>query len=242
MPVLSINRSTSLPLPTPRELAESRRYTLNKPGNLNPDTYLMYWQGQALVIKDCHDRPAWIRPMLRWLLDREVKMYRRLQGSGIAPEFLGYIGRDAIALEFLPAESISRVEPEQRAEAARSMSDTLRQLHEFGIFHMDLRSGGNILISDGKAHLIDFASAVYAGALLRPLRPLLRAWDRYGLRKWRQRAQGLKSRRRRRASTALTRQRLAPAPRPEPFRGGKSHRWPRQPQQPRLQQAKNADR
>jgi tRNA A-37 threonylcarbamoyl transferase component Bud32 len=62
----------------------------------------------------------------------------------LTPRFLGFIDADAIAIEFVEGQPISRLAPKPAARAARQLSRALRCLHASGMYHLDLRSGGNI--------------------------------------------------------------------------------------------------
>jgi RIO-like serine/threonine protein kinase len=62
------------------------------------------------------------------------------------------------------------------------------QMHARGVYHLDLRNRGNVLVDDsGRPTLLDFASSVMVrpdGVVEKLLRPLLSWWDRRGVTKW----------------------------------------------------------
>lgn len=170
-------------------LAQTLRMPLKKkPSALNADTYALNWQQEMIVIKDCRYRPKLARPLIRWLLRRECKAYQRLYGTELVPEWLGWLDKDAFMLRYVPSIPISKLDTRQLIQANLKLQKSVEILHERRLFHMDLRSGGNILVAPGgRAYLVDLASMVKLKPWAAPFAWCFRRWDEYGLQKWRRR-------------------------------------------------------
>lgn len=159
----------------------------------NPDVFLVELPCGRAVVKDFAPRGRLVRRLLApWIQAREVRAYRALAGCQAVPRFLGCIDRLAFAVEYRPGRRMSRklagrVPPDFPDQLERAVRD----LHERGVVHLDLRHRSNVLVGDeGRPILIDFASALCLrpGSLLaRVLLPLLAALDLRAVRKWRQR-------------------------------------------------------
>jgi len=157
-----------------------------------PDLYKVEVGGQIFMVKDVRRRNFFLRWTLGlWLIQKEWKIYSRLNGLKGIPQPVERIDRFAFAMEYIPGKAIDRDEtlsPSFFLELER----VLREVHSRGVVHMDLRHKGNILVSDeGKPFLIDFNSSFSfkdGGLLHRFFFPLLRWVDYGGLLKLKERA------------------------------------------------------
>lgn len=171
--------------PGREDLGQSSRTLFNKPSLLNPDTYWIKWQGKRVVVKDCRHRPAWARPIIRWLLRRESAAYQRLSCARFLPKWLGWVDDDAFAVQYVDALPISSIDEDVRLSAYNNLRKAIDTLNRHLFFHLDLRSSGNILVTGtGQIYVIDLASTLHLRLWSAPLAPLFRAWDCYGLSKW----------------------------------------------------------
>lgn len=129
------------------------------------DIYALTWEGAEVLLKDFSGRPWWIRKLWAPLvLGREFRALRRLRGVNGIPELLGRAGPCAILIERLQARRLPRNKDEDKSppEFFDRAADLLRELHERGIAHGDLRRL-NILTDDRhRPYLIDFATSVTA--------------------------------------------------------------------------------
>ena len=121
---------------------------------------------------------------------REWKVYSRLVGVRGIPGGAGRIDRFAFALEFIPGKAIQRDEALPRSFFV-DLGRILKEVHERGVVHLDLRHKGNILASDeGEPFLIDFNWSLAferKGFLYHVLFPLLKWVDKGGFLKLKQR-------------------------------------------------------
>src|SRR5690606_2418709 len=139
-----------------------------------------------LVIKDYSHCPAIVRKTVgRLFIAHEAKTLKRLQGiQGVAPQ--GYKLSDLmLAYPYTEGSSLSVLRRRgKRLPPAffRELEGTVRQMHQRGVVHLDMRNLGNILCGqDGRPYLIDFQSALSFARLPRWLQPLLRATDLSGV-------------------------------------------------------------
>lgn len=152
---------------------------------------LVRWGPRELVVKDFAGRAPWLRATLgRWLVAREIRAYRALDGHPAVPRFLGRLDPHAFAIEHRPGRRLSR----QRAgelppDFVDRLARAVRGMHARGVVHLDLRHRSNVLADEaGSPVLIDFASAVCLSPERWPERLLLRVLahlDERALAKWR---------------------------------------------------------
>ncbi len=163
---------------------------LNRGGWGNGDVYLAQKDGRRLIIKAYADSP-WIK---RWmgdvLLRREKRAYHALQGVTGVPELVECNERKRfLVITHIDGERINhRITRDNRQQLLKNLNAVVERMHRRGIYHLDLRNSGNILVDrDNRVYLIDFASAVIftgRGVLSRWLSRPFYWFDRYGHSKW----------------------------------------------------------
>ncbi|KAG6867139.1 hypothetical protein C0993_006393 [Termitomyces sp. T159_Od127] len=89
-------------------------------------------------------------------LDSETSAYQRIQNHDIGPKFLGHLTEEGRVIGF----AVERITNCQHAspEDLALCQQALSKLHQLGIKHGDINKH-NFLIHDGRATLIDFATA-----------------------------------------------------------------------------------
>ena len=173
------------------ELARHTTAVLNRGNSRNPDVLLVEVDGRQLVVKDFAPRDAWVRTTIgRWITAREIRALRALDGLPSVPRFLGSIDSLAFAVEYRPGRRMSRkLAGRVPPEFLGGLETALREMHQRGVAHLDLRHRSNVLVGeDGDPILIDFGSALTfrPGSLLaRWLLPLLGRIDFAAVEKWR---------------------------------------------------------
>jgi hypothetical protein len=133
--------------------------------------------GADWIFKDFSSRAWWVRNGLgRFLLGREVRALRRLEGLHGIPSQAFRVDAFAMAARYVPGRTLGRVETEDRQMSAAflaALEALLQQVHARGIVHLDTRGGGNLLMMpDGAPGIIDFQAA------------LSTRWMPAGLRRW----------------------------------------------------------
>jgi len=166
---------------------------LNIGNTRNPDVLLVETGAGVAIVKDFSTRAPWIRRFLGpWLNRREIRAYRALADHPAVPRLLGILDEMAFVVEFRPGRFLRRrlaheIDPEFLSE----LDAAIREMHERGVVHLDLRHRTNVLLGeDGHPVLIDFASAICASPgskIARILTGTLGVIDRYAFSKWRER-------------------------------------------------------
>lgn len=186
-----------------------RTVTLQRAGGaLKADVTLTRYRGETVV---CKDYRRWqhtaLAPVARYLMTREARMLRRLDGWAHTPDFNGFDGHYAFYMSAI--DGLELGEAHRRGVPVRygEIQRVVGELHHFHITHNDLRWTNIMVASDGRLVLIDMASAFHA-APRRPLHPImnrLRRTDMAGTLKFKRRLTG--------RSLTPTEQRLKAAPR-----------------------------
>jgi len=127
--------------------------------------------GRQRVVKDCISLPLYSRWIARFLMGRERRLMRRLEGIRGFPVVRERIDRNAFSMDVMHGSVLS---PDNFRLAPRRIADQLLELvekmHDRGVFHLDLRQRQNILLGQGLEVLIlDFG----AGWAPNPLARLL---------------------------------------------------------------------
>jgi len=136
---------------------------LSRGGWGNPDVFLVDGKQGRCVVKDFSPRSARVRRWLApWLLRREERAYRRLEGLVAVPRLLGRVDEEALVFEYRPGVLLSRsLAGHLSPEFVPELEDAVREMHRRGVVHLDLRHRSNILAGrDGHPVLLDFASAL----------------------------------------------------------------------------------
>jgi serine/threonine protein kinase len=177
--------------PARSALADATERVLNRGGWSNPDVLLVRHAGRPLVVKDFAARGRFVRRWLApWLCARELRAWRALDGHPAVPRLFGPIDRLAFAVEYRPGQTLfsGRLQPVPEGFLAQ-LEAAVAEMHRRGVVHLDLRNRTNVLRDEGgRPVLIDFGSALVfrpGSFLARWLLPLLAAFDRRALRKWR---------------------------------------------------------
>ncbi len=149
------------------------------------------WRGVRCVVKDLAPMSPWLRRLYgRRQLAREARLLEKLAGTGLAPRLLARLGRDALAVEFVPARHKylrRKIPRDEMREVLEHLRRTVARMHRLGVVHLDLRQRKNILIPRrGQVVLVDFESARdLSGPLARrTLLPLLARIDESAVSKW----------------------------------------------------------
>lgn len=141
-----------------RQDLERGRFTpIQKDRWCKPDISRVDVGDHRFIVKDVSGKSFFYRWTLGFLaIRREWKVYSRLVGVRGIPGGAGRIDRFAFALEFIPGKAIQRDEALPRSFFV-DLGRILKEVHERGVVHLDLRHKGNILASDeGEPFLIDF--------------------------------------------------------------------------------------
>ncbi len=125
----------------------------------------------GLIAKDFLDSEPWYRYTLgRWLLGREERIYRRLEGIEGIPGRVARPHSDLLVMEYLAgACDLKKVPLDQLPwSALEQLRALLEAIHSRGVVHFDIGhdSNGdygretNLLWREGRLYLIDFAGSL----------------------------------------------------------------------------------
>lgn len=119
---------------------------------------------------------------LKWGLDqkddyflrKEAVWLKRIHPHSFFIHSLIYEGQFLLLLEYIHGESLSKVlqgskqrslfTANKRAQFLQSLFESVKELHERGIVHGDLKAANVILVNETEARLIDFAAASWIGS------------------------------------------------------------------------------
>lgn len=166
---------------------------INRGGWGNGDVYSARVTSGPVIIKSYLNQSRMERAIGRILVRRETTAYRKLAGLPGVPGLVKSADPHTLILEQIEAERISnQMLAERGAAVIESMDRLLTSMHDRGVYHMDLRNQGNILVdAESQVWLIDFASRVILkprGLLDRTFGRACLFFDEYGASKWRGRA------------------------------------------------------
>lgn len=119
-----------------------------------------------VVVKDFAARPWIVRVLIGpWHLDREERAYARLRAVEGVPRLVGRIDRQAIAIEYVPGPTLAASRPGDLPATFFDRLDALvAALHAAGVAHADLHRHDVLVGPDGRPRIVDFSTAVIAGA------------------------------------------------------------------------------
>jgi len=115
----------------------------------------------SLTTLDSSPPPIFIAKIARWeweipRIERETQVYYVLQGTGMAPRFLGHIAEHGRVIGVL-LEKVERVR-EAGIEDLASCEEAVERLHTLGFVHGDLNRF-NFLVGKDSIKLIDFENS-----------------------------------------------------------------------------------
>ena len=182
-----------LALPRREDLEQRTVSFLNHGNSRNPDVYLIAAGERQVVVKDFLPRGWWIRSTWgRFSIWNEMATYRALADHPSVPTLIGPVDELAFVVEYRPGQRMTRrLRGRVSAEFPDELARAIRDMHEQGVIHLDLRHRSNVMVGeDGHPVLIDFASAIRfrpGSWAHRWIMPLLSWIDMGALRKWQDR-------------------------------------------------------
>ena len=116
--------------------------------------------GKQLIIK----APTgwWLNRFIRrMMLRNEYKVYSRISHIEGIPRCLSFLDGSYLVLEFIDGIPVRRAEISDRGFFFEAFLNLVKQLHNAGVAHTDLKKKDNILVVQGrKPYVIDFGAAV----------------------------------------------------------------------------------
>ena len=144
--------------------AEEKGTVLRKPTSTRPAILLLEENGKRAIMKDFSKNRFLYRNVVgRFLVWREGKAYRKLEGIQGVPALYRIIDGTALVIEAIPGNDMESLE--KMKGPPESFFDALSQLislcHERGVAHCDLKRAPNtILGNDGRPYIVDWAASI----------------------------------------------------------------------------------
>jgi serine/threonine protein kinase len=134
-----------------------------------------------VVVKDYRGNGILFRNVVgRFLVWRETKVLRRLQGLEGVPALHGRVHGLALIMEALPGRPVEGLEHERPLPPAffDRLRDLVEAFHARGVAHCDLKRAPNILVGEkGEPYVVDWSAAI-AASEFRPF-PLSLVYRRF---------------------------------------------------------------
>lgn len=126
----------------------------------NQGTILLYpHAGRDLIIKTAMGRGLLLK-LRQKTLKREHQAYLRLQGLAGVPECYGLIDGRYLVLEHIRGRPYRDASWQERDQWFAELLHVLRAMHARGVSHGDLKSKGNLLVTDDERPcIVDFGTA-----------------------------------------------------------------------------------
>jgi tRNA A-37 threonylcarbamoyl transferase component Bud32 len=170
------------------QLATAERELLRDGRFANARVERVRIDGVDWIFKDFSSRAFLVRQGIgRFLLQREVRALRRLEGIPGVPSRAFRVDAFAMAARFVPGRTLARVEAAQvSTDYLVALEALLGQVHARGLVHLDTRGGGNLLMTPvGTPGIIDFQAALSTRWMPAAMRTWFEAMDLSGVyKKW----------------------------------------------------------
>ena len=134
-----------------------------------PEVVLVRVGSRQAVLKDFSRSAVWFGRVLGPLLAyREARALALLDGIRGVPRLLRKVSMRALLIEHIDGIPARAIPPGSvTPELFDKLEELVRAIHERGVAHCDLRSGGNIVVnSAGQPYLVDFVSHTVRGTPL----------------------------------------------------------------------------
>jgi predicted Ser/Thr protein kinase len=140
------------------EAARQRRHLLGR--GYQAAIYLWGSGDFRLVIKAA---TGWwpLRLVRQWMLHREYRAYRLLEGVAGVPRCYGLLAGRYLVLEFVPGQPRHEAAIADRPAFFAELFATIQEMHRRGVAHGDIQKRDNLLVVEGRHPcILDFGAAV----------------------------------------------------------------------------------
>ena len=166
------------------DLDRAAPHVLNRGRWANATVLLYMHAGVQYVVKDFCACPFLYRETFgRFMVRRELSALEGLRGLSGVPAGVFRVDAYALAYRFVPGIEMADAGPDRATpEYFRALESVVLAMHRRDVAHLDLRYGGNILVSDADTPLIvDFQSHVKLAGLPGFIRKMLESVDLAGV-------------------------------------------------------------
>ena len=137
---------------------------LRKPSSTRPAVWVLEQNGLRVVVKDFRGNRFLYRNIVgRFLIWREKRAYIRLKGVKGVPVLHREVGGLALVLEEMQGRSLENLDLETQLseDFFKKLRDLVKEVHERGLAHCDLKRASNVLLgTDGRPYIVDWSSAI----------------------------------------------------------------------------------
>ena len=150
---------------TRNEIESNTISLIRTAGGTRPDLRIVEIDGRRVAVKDFQRSDPLFRLLIGPLLiGREGKALSRLTDVPGAPKLVQLVDRYGLALEHIDGKNLKEVTDPIPDGFFDKLIEVVNTIHGRGIAHCDLRTSGNVMITnDGKPCIVDFAACVMRG-------------------------------------------------------------------------------
>lgn len=163
------------------DLSLKRGNRLRAPSSTRPAIWIVEEKGVRAVVKDFSANRFLFRHTVgRFLIWREGKAYRKLNGVKGVPAFFKVIDGLALVVQEIPGKSLENLEQEIRLPESffNELKELVIRFHNRGLAHCDLKRAPNTLLGeDGHPYIVDWAASISEAEFRFPL--LRRIYHRF---------------------------------------------------------------
>jgi predicted Ser/Thr protein kinase len=128
---------------------------------VQPDILLVEYKGKRYALKDFQLRPRLVRWLFgRWVIAREFRIMKQLQGVEGIPRVLGMVDSDGFLMEYVEGRRLPKLkENDLVPEFFDRLERLTKAMHARGVGHGDLRRKNVLVTRDFQPYLVDFATS-----------------------------------------------------------------------------------
>lgn len=141
--------------------------TFRTAGGTRPDVLRVKIGNANAVLKDYSRSDPWFRRLIGPLITyREARALRILHDVRGVPRLIRKVNRRAFLMEYITGTTARKLSAESvTPELFDRLYLLVHEIHQYGIAHCDLRSGGNTIIdSEGRPYFVDFVAHFIRGS------------------------------------------------------------------------------
>lgn len=146
------------------ELRKYRGKVFREGRGTRPEVVLITYDGHKAILKDYNQSDPWFRRLVGPLLAfREARALRLLRGQAGIPQLINTLGSHAVLMDYVEGVTTKelKVSGQIDPEVFNRIYKLVDEIHQRGVAHCDLRSGGNTIITaSGQPYFVDFVAYV----------------------------------------------------------------------------------
>lgn len=156
----------------------------------NSDVYVHEHNSDLFVVKTFAHHPPFIRNTIgRLLISREYKALKKLAPCVGTCDNAVRLGKFTLSYKYVKGQNLSSFSRRNNSidkDFFPNLEKAVKEMHSFGIVHLDIRTGSNVIISEkGKPIVIDFQSYIFLDLVPgQYLKNLLKSVDLSGVYKY----------------------------------------------------------